>query len=128
MVIEKKYYRVDSKELVDLLIQHINEKEIIAYDTETDSLNPRKGKIIGFSVSGEEGVGFYMPTMFWNNETESLDECQIEGIGCHRIAKKLISLLVGKQLIMTMLLLTAVLLITSTELIFYLLSGLILPC
>ena len=100
MVIEKKYYRVDSKELVDLLIQHINEKEIIAYDTETDSLNPRKGKIIGFSVSGEEGVGFYMPTMFWNNETESLDECQIEGIGCHRIAKKLISLLVGKQLIM----------------------------
>ena len=100
MVIEKKYYRVDSKELVDLLIQHINEKEIIAYDTETNSLNPRKGKIIGFSVSGEEGVGFYMPTMFWNNETESLDECQIEGIGCHRIAKKLISLLVGKQLIM----------------------------
>ena len=73
MVIEKKYYRVDSKELVDLLIQHINEKEIIAYDTETNSLNPRKGKIIGFSVSGEEGVGFYMPTMFWNNETESLD-------------------------------------------------------
>ena len=52
MVIEKKYYKVDSKELVDLLIQHINEKEIIAYDTETNSLNPRKGKIIGFSVSG----------------------------------------------------------------------------
>ena len=46
MVIEKKYYKVDSKELVDLLIQHINEKEIIAYDTETDSLNPRKGKIM----------------------------------------------------------------------------------
>ncbi len=38
MVIEKKYYKVDSKELVDLLIQHINEKEIIAYDTETNSL------------------------------------------------------------------------------------------
>jgi len=100
MVIEKKYYKVDSKELVDLLIQHINEKEIVAYDTETSSLNPRKGKIIGFSVSGEEGMGFYMPTMFWNNETESLDECQIEGIGCHRIARKVISMLVGKKLIM----------------------------
>lgn len=100
MVIEKKYYRVDSKELVDLLIQHINEKEILAYDTETTSLNPRKGKIIGFSVSGEEGVGFYMPTMAWNNETESLEECQIEGISCHKIARKLISMLVGKQLIM----------------------------
>ena len=100
MVIEKKYYRVDSKESVDLLIQHINEKEILAYDTETTSLNPRKGKIIGFSVSGEEGLGFYMPTMAWNNETESLEECQIEGISCHKIARKLISMLVGKQLIM----------------------------
>lgn len=100
MVIEKKYYKVDSKELVDLLIQHINEKEILAYDTETDSLNPRKGRIIGFSLSGEEGVGFYMPTMTWNKETESLDECLIEGIGCHRIARKLISMLVGKKLIM----------------------------
>ena len=89
MVIEKKYYKVDSKESVDLLIQHINEKEILAYDTETTSLNPRKGKIIGFSVSGEEGLGFYMPTMAWNNETESLEECQIEVISCHKISRKL---------------------------------------
>lgn len=100
MVIEKKYYQVNNKETVDLLIQHINEKEILAYDTETTSLNPRKGKIIGFSVSGEEGMGFYMPTMVWNTETQSLEECQIEGIGCHKIAKKLISMLVGKKLIM----------------------------
>jgi DNA polymerase I-like protein with 3'-5' exonuclease and polymerase domains len=100
MVIEKKYYKVDSKELVDLLIQHINEKEILAYDTETTSLNPRKGKIIGFSVSGEEGMGFYMPTMAWNNETESLEECQIEGISCHKIARKLIPMLIGKKLVM----------------------------
>ena len=64
MVVEKKYYLVNSKELVDLLIQHINEKEILAYDTETESLNTRRGRIIGFSVSGEEGMGFYMPTMF----------------------------------------------------------------
>lgn len=100
MVIEKKYYQVNNKETVDLLIQHINEKEILAYDTETTSLNPRKGKIIGFSVSGEEGLGFYMPTMVWNTETESLEECQIEGIGCHKIARKLISMLVGKKLVM----------------------------
>jgi hypothetical protein len=38
--------------------------------------------------------------MLWNTETESLEECQIEGMGCHKIAKKLISRLVGKQLIM----------------------------
>ena len=87
MVIEKKYYRVDSKELVDLLIQHINEKEIIAYDTETNSLNPRKGKIIGFSVSGEEGVGFYMPTMAWNNQTESLKNASAKNISPTEISK-----------------------------------------
>ena len=60
----------------------------------------RKGKIIGFSVSGDIGIGFYLPTMKWNTETESLDELEIEGIGCHSIAKKIISMLIGKKLVM----------------------------
>jgi|TARA_R110000851_G_scaffold241949_1_gene394524 DNA polymerase I-like protein with 3'-5' exonuclease and polymerase domains len=99
-VIEKKYYKVDSKETLQLLFQHIQESPILAYDTETTSLNPRKGKIIGFSVSGDEGIGFYLPTMAWNNTTETLEECTIEGTTCHSIAKKLIAMLVGKKLIM----------------------------
>ena len=69
-VIEKKYYKVDSKETLKLLFQHIQDSDILAYDTETTSLNPRKGKIIGFSVSGDVGIGFYLPTMIWNTETE----------------------------------------------------------
>jgi len=100
MVIEKKYYKVDSKELVKLLFQHIEESDVIAFDTETDSLNVRKGKIVGFSVSGDEGMGFYLPTMMWDAEKESLEEVQIEGTGCHTLAKKLISMLVGKRLVM----------------------------
>ena len=100
MSIEKKYYTVTDKETVNLLIQHINESSIIAYDTETDSLNMRKGQIVGFSVSGDIGIGFYMPTMAWSYETESLDELQIEGIGCHTLAKKILSMLVGKKLVM----------------------------
>lgn len=98
--IQKKYYKVDSKETLKLLFQHIEESDTLAYDTETTSLNPRKGKIIGFSVSGEVGIGFYLPTMVWNTETETIDELSIEGTGCHSIAKKLISMLVGKKLIM----------------------------
>jgi len=89
MSIEKKYYTVTDKETVNLLIQHINESNVIAYDTETDSLNMRKGQIVGFSVSGDIGIGFYMPTMQWNHATETLDELQIEGMGCHTIAKKI---------------------------------------
>jgi len=100
MSIEKKYYTVTNKETVNLLIQHINESSIIAYDTETDSLNMRKGQIVGFSVSGDIGIGFYMPTMAWSYENESLDELQIEGIGCHTLAKKILSMLVGKKLVM----------------------------
>ncbi len=71
MSIEKKYYLVTDKETVNLLIQHIQESKIIAYDTETDSLNMRKGRIVGFSVSGDIGIGFYMPTMKWNHDTDS---------------------------------------------------------
>ena len=66
MALEKKYYTVTDKESINLLIQHINESDVIAYDTETNSLNMRKGKIIGFSVSGDVGIGFYLPTMKWN--------------------------------------------------------------
>lgn len=68
MIQQKSYVTVNDKETLKQLVQHIRENEFIAFDTETDSLNPRKGRIIGFSVSGEIGKGFYMPTMVWNVE------------------------------------------------------------
>src|SRR6056300_594017 len=100
MAIEKKYYTVTDKETVNLLIQHIQESNVIAYDTETDSLNMRKGQIVGFSVSGDIGIGFYLPTMAWDHEKESLEELTIEGMGCHAIAKKILPMLIGKKLVM----------------------------
>lgn len=99
MQIEKKYYTVEDKETVNLLIEHIDDCELLAIDTETDSLNPRKGKIIGWSLSGEEGLGFYLPTMEWDPEKEELKELQIEGKSAHEISKKLLSRLKGKKLI-----------------------------
>ena len=100
MQIEKKYYLVDSIETVNLLIDHITSSEVIAYDTETNSLNPRKGSIVGWSVSGDVGIGFYLPTQKWNNDTQELEECTIGGKGAHEISKKLLKLLVGKKLVM----------------------------
>lgn len=94
----KSYVTVDSIDKLKSLIEHIKENEVIAFDTETNSLNPRKGKIIGFSVSGEEGKGYYMPTMiFKDNE---LQDAIIEDKLAHDLAKKTISLLIGKKLIM----------------------------
>jgi len=94
----KSYVTVDSIDKLKSLIEHIKANDVIAFDTETNSLNPRKGKIIGFSVSGEEGKGYYMPTMiFKDNE---LQDAMIEDKLAHDLAKKTISLLIGKKLIM----------------------------
>jgi len=94
----KSYVTVDSIDKLKDLIEHIKSCEIIAFDTETNSLNPRKGKIIGFSVSGEVGKGYYMPTMIFKDD--ELQDAVIEGKLAHDLAKKTISLLVGKKLIM----------------------------
>lgn len=93
MRVEKKYYTVNSKETVELLVQHIEESPYMAVDTETTGLNVRKDRIIGWSLSGEEGVGFYLPTEIWNPEKEQLEEQFIEGISCHVISKKLLKML-----------------------------------
>ncbi len=53
---DKKYIVVETKEQLIELHQHIVNSDIIAYDTETTSLNPRTGTIIGFSVSGDIGI------------------------------------------------------------------------
>jgi len=53
MQLEKKYYTVQDAETLKLLHQHILDSDVIAVDTETTGLNPRKDKIIGWSVSGD---------------------------------------------------------------------------
>ena len=95
---EKSYVTVDSKETLKELIDHINSSELVAYDTETNSLNPRKGSIIGFSVSGEIGKGYYMPIREWKNE--QLVELEIGGTNADKLAKYAISQLLKKKLIM----------------------------
>lgn len=98
--ITKQYYHVDSIETVNLLIEHINQSEVLAYDTETTGLNVRKDQVVGWSISGEEGIGFYMPTQKWNAELNQLEECNIGGKGAHDLAKKLLPMLKGKKLVM----------------------------
>ena len=95
---EKSYVTVNSLETLKQLIEHINENDLIAFDTETDSLNPRRGKIIGFSVSGEIGKGFYMPTMVFKEQ--ELKEIEIAGRKAHDAAKRVIEMLEDKKLVM----------------------------
>jgi DNA polymerase I-like protein with 3'-5' exonuclease and polymerase domains len=95
---EKSYVTVNSKETLKELLEHIKSSELVAYDTETNSLNPRKGLIIGFSVSGEIGKGYYMPIREWKEDR--LQEINIEGTNADKLAKFAISQLLDKKLIM----------------------------
>jgi hypothetical protein len=94
---EKSYVLIDSIDKLKCLIDDIRSHDIISFDTETNSLNPRKGKIIGFSISTEVGKGYYMPTMIFDG-LELIDYI-IEGINGHDLAKKTIQLLVDKKII-----------------------------
>lgn len=94
----KSYVKVDSIDTLKEMIEHIKSSDLIAFDTETTSLNPRQGKIIGFSVSAEVGKGYYMPTMIFKDG--ELQDAYIDSKLCHDLARKAISLLVGKKLVM----------------------------
>ena len=79
--------------------QHIKESDVIAVDTETSGLNPRKDKVIGWSLSGAEGVGFYIPTLVFNFEKDILELQKINGESTEDISRRLLSLLKGKKLV-----------------------------
>ena len=99
MQLEKKYYTVQDSETLKLMFQHIEESDIIAVDTETTGLNPRKDKIIGWSISGDEGIGFYLPTLVWNFDKGTLDLQTIDGTSTEVLSKNLLKMLLGKKLV-----------------------------
>lgn len=98
--INKSYKIVRTKEDVLELMNHIENSDTIAYDTETDSLNMRNGQIVGWSVSGNIGEGYYLPTLVWNSEKGLLEEFLIDGKGAHNISKTILPMLKGKKLVM----------------------------
>lgn len=99
MNLEKKYYTVQDSETLKLMFQHIQDSEVIAVDTETSGLNPRKNKIVGWSISGDEGIGFYIPTLVWNFDKGELEVQTIDGTSTEVISKNLLKALKGKKLV-----------------------------
>jgi len=90
----KKYILINSHEAFVEAINHLNNSEYVAYDTETTGLNVRKEKVIGFSFSGKTGEGYYFPLFFWD-----------EGLYRHPFhefdrAAKILTILKNKKLIM----------------------------
>lgn len=99
-IIEKKYVAVRSKETAKQMFDCIENADLLAYDTETNGLNPRTSIIIGFSVSSKPGEGYYLPTKVYNTETDSLDDLYIDGKKAENLARLMVKSLVGKKLCM----------------------------
>ncbi len=60
--INTKIYKTISKEKqLDELIKKLDEKSVIAVDTETSSLNPQEADLVGVSVCHEANEAFYIP-------------------------------------------------------------------
>lgn len=97
--INKKYHTVQDFQTLKLMVEHIKQSDVIAVDTETTSLNVRKGKIIGFSISAKEGEGFYLPNLVWNSSTQQLDQQYIEGNSIYDVSIKLLKMMHGKKLV-----------------------------
>ena len=96
----KNYKIITDEAGVVELAAYIRDGNIISYDTETTSVNPRTGQIIGFSVSANIGEGYYLPTRKWNADAQQLVDLSIGGKSCDDIAIQLIKMLLDKKLVM----------------------------
>jgi DNA polymerase I-like protein with 3'-5' exonuclease and polymerase domains len=75
---EKSYVLVDTYDKLLGMTQAAKAADILSFDTETNSLNPRQGKIVGFSISTEIGNGYYLPTYVYNKESDQLEKYFID--------------------------------------------------
>lgn len=86
------------KSYIDLrsALTHLNNSNLISYDIETDGLNVRKNKIIGFGFATSENNSFYLPLMTFDGKelkytqqylsnwhTQLLDIIKTKQIICH---------------------------------------------
>jgi DNA polymerase I-like protein with 3'-5' exonuclease and polymerase domains len=94
---DKRYVVVRSEEELIEMVEHIKKWDLISFDTETTTLNPRKGRIVGISVSAEIGVGYYLPILVYENN--ELQPYYISEVSCFDLAKRVIRLLSSKKII-----------------------------
>jgi len=57
----KSYKSILKENDLDELIKQLNEKNVIAVDTETTSLNPQEANLVGISISYASNASYYIP-------------------------------------------------------------------
>ena len=82
-MLKKNYVVITNDDQFTEAVEHLKNSELVAYDTETTGLNVRKDEVIGFSFSGSEGVGYYLPLKYWSDNkledfwNDSCDKCNV---------------------------------------------------
>ncbi len=61
MINTKTYKTIFKEKQLDELIKKLNEKSVIAVDTETSSLNPQEADLVGISLCYKANEAFYIP-------------------------------------------------------------------
>jgi len=75
--IKKSYEVINNEADFDKLLQKLIKKKIFSFDTETTSLDPISAKLVGFSFSTSEGVGYYVPFSHDENNNINIKEDKI---------------------------------------------------
>ncbi|MDO5570162.1 MAG: DNA polymerase I [Bacteroidales bacterium] len=70
--VDNKYYLVDNQEKIDDLILKLSFQNFWAFDTESTSIDPIKGEIVGISFALEENEAFYIPLPADKQEVEKI--------------------------------------------------------
>ena len=79
--IKKEYLIISNSYDVQKLYNHLAEFSRISFDTETTGLNVLSDTIIGFSVSGKVGVGYYLPLYIYSVEAGEIQKTEFYDIG-----------------------------------------------
>ncbi len=69
----KSYKTILKEDQLDELIKKLNEKSVIAVDTETTSLNPQEAELVGISVCYAPNEAYYIPVKHKDGKTLKKD-------------------------------------------------------
>ncbi len=75
---QNKYLLLNSKKILENVISNILKKGYCAIDTETNSLNIEKAKLVGVSLCYDETCSYYIPINHLSKETSKKREEQLD--------------------------------------------------
>jgi len=76
--IEPKYQLINSKKNFEKILSEIKKKGICAIDTETNSLNIEKAKLVGLSICYSENIAYYIPINHTTSDGSKKIDNQLE--------------------------------------------------